>query len=95
MLGNEQGRLENEPQLPLDQRRSGPLATRDDVERVVGDVDETTILEILALQPTLAEFEEAAVWSRGEGDTIGKAGHTLSGVSAQVFDILTADDEEE
>lgn len=83
------------PELPADQPRSGPFASRDDVERVVGDMDEATVLEILALQPTLAELEEAAVWARGEGDVIGKSGHALSGVCAEIYDLLTADDEEE
>ena len=83
------------PEFPLDQNRSSPFASRDDVERAVGDMDEAAILEILALQPTLAELEEAAIWARGEGDVIGKSGHMLSGVPAEIYDILTADDEEE
>lgn len=71
------------------------MATRDDLLRLVGDVDERKILEILALHPTMAEIEQVALWAAGNGDVLGKSGHPLSGTAAEVFDILTADEEEE
>jgi hypothetical protein len=36
------------------------MATRDDLLRLVGDVDARKLLDILALHPTVAEVEEAA-----------------------------------
>ena len=74
---------------------SRPAATRQDVQRIIGDVDEFKLLEILSLRPSVSELEEAAIWSRGDGDILGKTGRPLTGVAAQLFDILTADEEEE
>jgi hypothetical protein len=70
------------------------IISHDELLRVVGDVDESKLLAILALRPTIAEVEEAATWATGSGDMLGKTGHPLTGVVAQVFEILTADDEE-
>jgi hypothetical protein len=69
-------------------------ATHADLLRILGDVDERKVMEILALRPTLAEVEEAVFWIEGSGDLIGKAGHPLTGIAAEIFEILTADQEE-
>ena len=70
-------------------------ATRDDLLRLVGDVDERKVLEIPALHPTVSEVEEAMLWAGGDGDVLAKRGHPLHGTAAGVFDILAADEEEE
>jgi hypothetical protein len=70
-------------------------ATRDDLLRLVGDVDEHKLLDILALHPTVAEIEEVTLWASGDGDVLAKGGHPLSGVAAQILDILNVDEEEE
>lgn len=72
----------------------GNLATLADVRRIVGDIDDGKALEILALQPTTDELEQAAMWAAGNGDLLGKEGHPLSGNAATIFDMLTADEEE-
>ncbi len=72
----------------------GPAAAHDDLRRIVGDIDERKALEILALRPTLAEVEEAAAWAAGDGDILAKSGRPLTGIAAEVFEILTADEEE-
>lgn len=74
---------------------SSATATREDLLRLVGDVDERKVLEILALHLTTAEIEEAVLSATGDGDVLGKRGHPLSGTTAEVLDILTADEEEE
>jgi hypothetical protein len=71
------------------------MATRDDLLRLAGDVDERKVLDILALRPTVAEIEQAALWAAGDGDVLAKGGHPLIGTAAEVLDILTADEEEE
>jgi hypothetical protein len=78
----------------FEQPSRGNSISRDELIRVVGDVDESTLLAILALRPTIAEVEEAAAWTTGSGDVVDRAGHPLTGVIAQIFDILTADEEE-
>ena len=65
-----------------------------DLKNIVGDIDDDKIIAILELQPTLAELEEATVWATGDGDVLAKEGRPLTGVAAEVFEILTADEEE-
>lgn len=67
----------------------------EDVKRVLGEVDESKLIEILALKPTLAEVEAAAFWARGDGDIAARAGYPQAGVIARIVEILTADEEEE
>lgn len=70
------------------------LAGHNDLLRLVADLDDSKALEILALGPTVAEAEEAALWAAGNGDILAQAGHPLTGIAAQIFEILTADEEE-
>ena len=72
-------------------RGGDELATAacDDLLRLVGDVDERKVFDILALRPTVAEIGQAALWA------LAKGGHPLIGTAAEVLDILTADEEEE
>ncbi|HML13528.1 MAG TPA: hypothetical protein VK456_09500 [Xanthobacteraceae bacterium] len=73
----------------------GVAATREDVRRTLGDVDDVKVVEILALTPSVIELEEAAMWSRGEGEVLGKSGHPLTGIPAAIFEIIAPDEEEE
>jgi hypothetical protein len=70
-------------------------ATRTDLIHVLGELDDARALEILALQPTVADLEEAALWLHGNGDLLGKSGHPLTGVAGEIFAILAADEEQE
>ena len=62
---------------------------------IVGNVDARQMIEILKLQPTLAELEEAVAWASGDSDILGKEGHILTDKVSAIVDILTADDEDE
>ena len=70
-------------------------ATQAEVLAVLGDLDDAKVVEILKWSPTVAELEEAAIWSAGDGDVLGKEGKPLTGIAAQVFEILTGDELEE
>ena len=72
-----------------------PKAARSDLARILGDLEDAQFAEILTLQPTLAEVEQAALWVGGEGEVLSASGHTLSGVAAEIVDIVTADEEDE
>jgi hypothetical protein len=61
---------------------------------VVGNVDETQMVEILKLQPTLAELEEAVVLASGDADVLAKEGHALADKVSAIVDILTVDEDE-
>lgn len=69
-------------------------ATLDDVKSILGELDETKMLPILALQPTIADVEEASIWLGGDADVYGAA-EPLRGVANRIVTILTADEEEE
>jgi hypothetical protein len=69
-------------------------ATRDDIKNILGDLDETRMLPILALQPTIADVEKASVWLGGDTDVFGAA-EPLKGIASQIVTILTADEDEE
>jgi len=68
---------------------------RDDVRRILGDIDEGKIIEILGLHPSVPDLEQAAIWSAGDGDVLAKSGHPLGGIVAQIVDILAIDEDEE
>jgi predicted phosphoribosyltransferase len=67
----------------------------DDVRRIAGDVDDAKLSEILTLAPSLQELEEASIWASGNGDLRARQGHPLHGKAARLFNILTADEDEE
>ena len=69
-------------------------ATHDDVKSILGDLDETKMLPILALRPTVADIEEASMWLAGDTDVFGAAA-PLKGVASQIVTILTAHEEDE
>lgn len=70
------------------------LATSDDVTRILGDLDPSKMLPIIALRPTILDVEEASMWLAGDRDVFGP-GAPLQGVPGQIVAILTADEEED
>ena len=72
----------------------GQHATESDLHQILGDMDDSTAIVILALHPSVAQLEEARVWLNGGGDVLGKEHRPLDGVVAQIFDMLRAEEEE-
>lgn len=70
------------------------LAVPDDVRRILGELDAETILEILALRPTVRDLEDASVFLAGDSDIFGP-GNPLHSPAGDIVAILTADEEEE
>jgi len=75
-------------------REREPLATSDDVTRILGTLDTEKAMEIMALRPTIPDVEEASLWLAGDTDIFG-AGRPLKPVAGEIVAILTADEEEE
>ena len=48
--------------------------------------------DILGIEPTFADLEIAVVYAQGEGDVAAEEGHSLSGKSAQIYEVLSNDD---
>lgn len=70
-------------------------ARRTDLVRLLGDLDDEQIVEILALNPSVAEVEQAALWVAGQGEELARKGHALMGVVASIVDIVTDDEDDE
>lgn len=69
-------------------------ATPQDVRHVLGDVEDTVVAEILALNPTFRDLAEAAIWTRGDGDLTAREHHELSAAALAIAEILTREQEE-
>jgi hypothetical protein len=70
------------------------LATHDDVQGILGNLDPEQMLAIMSLRPTIADIEEASVWLEGDPDVFG-AGEPVKGVASEIVTILTENEEEE
>ena len=70
-----------------------PAPFIDDVRRILGDIRESKSMGILAMRPTLADVEQAALWASGDGDIRAKSGHPQTAVIAEIVDMM-ADEEE-
>jgi len=76
------------------ERTNRELATTEEVVRVLGHLDATQMLPIMALRPTMADIEEAFMWLDGDRDVFGP-GEPLKGIASRIVTILTADEEAE
>ena len=72
----------------------GEEATGSDLRQILGEMENGTAVAILALHPSVAQLEEARVWLNGAGDVLGKERRPLDGVVAQIFDMLSVEEEE-
>lgn len=70
------------------------LASIDDLKRILGDLDDAKLLDIMTLRPTILDLEEASMWLASDVDVFG-AGRPLQRVAGDIVEILTADDDEE
>jgi len=82
------------PKLPADGDINHETATHEDVRSILGDLDPSKMVPIMALRPTVSDVEEASMWLAGDLDVFG-AGRPLKGIASQIVTILTAEEEEE
>ena len=69
-------------------------ASSSEIKAILGALDEATLLEIVALRPTIRDLEEAATWLSGDRDIFG-AGEPLKDVAAEIVAVLTTNEEGE
>jgi hypothetical protein len=72
-----------------------PALNASDILRLAGETAADKVGDILALNPTLEEFEEALVWTQGDGDILARQGRPLTGKVAALYEILQSDQENE
>jgi hypothetical protein len=61
---------EEVPMAKTDPGATAP-ATPDDIKTALGDLDQTQVLAIMSLRPTIADIEQASVWLDGDPDVFG------------------------
>ena len=74
---------------------SSQRPTQEDFKRILGELNEPTLLEILQVDPTLEELEEAAICLAGDQDVLAKSGHHVSPKAGRLVEIITSNEEEE
>jgi hypothetical protein len=79
---------------PQSTAERSPVATRDDIKGILGNLDPGKMLAIVDLRPTVAEVEAALLWLSGDADVYG-AGEPLKGATADIVTILTEGENEE
>jgi hypothetical protein len=72
----------------------GNVISKDELRAIAGNLDDEKVIDILHLQPTSSELEQALVWARGDGDLLAKSGHPITAKVAEIVEILTADEDE-
>lgn len=67
------------------------MLTREEVQRLCGELPDWKIAKIVASQASYAELETAAIWAQGED--LGPDHHPLEGKVAYLFEIIKAGEE--
>lgn len=65
-----------------------------DIRKILGDLDDAKVAEILALKPSLADLDDVAVCMAGDHDVLAKSGHHVPLTAARIVELL-ADEEQE
>lgn len=71
--------------------RPGRLG-RHDILEIAGDIEDAKVAAIERSGATRDQLEAAVAWATGQSGVMGKQHKPLSGVIAEVYDILTADE---
>ena len=67
--------------------------TPQDVRDIAGDLDDAKIAAILATGANAEQLKEAMAWASGESDVMGDLERPLTGVVAQLYDVLMTGEE--
>ena len=61
---------------------------------MLGDIDDTLMVDILSAAPSWRDLNDAALWWRGDGDLIAREHRELSAAALAVVEVLSRADEE-
>jgi len=70
------------------------VATHEDITSILGEIDQAKLIEIISLQPTVTDIEQASLWLSGDVDVFGAA-PPVKGKASHIVTILTENEEEE
>jgi hypothetical protein len=69
-------------------------AASNDIRKILGNLGDARIAEILALKPSLSDLDDVAVCMAGNHDVLAKSGHHIPVTAARIVELL-ADEEQE
>jgi len=69
--------------------------TRDALRKLLGDVDDSQLTAILALEPSRSDVELAVARLSGEETELAEGWAAVHGKAAEIVNILTVDEDEE
>jgi hypothetical protein len=70
-------------------------AKREDFKRILGELEEPTLIALLEIDPNIEQLEEAAICLAGDQDVLAKSGHHVSSKASRVVELITAIEEQE
>ena len=65
-----------------------------DVRKILGDLDDAKVADILALKPSLADLEDVAICMAGDHDVLAKSGHHVAVTAARIIELLAEAEEQ-
>jgi len=79
-----------------DQSSAGAVrpAESADVRKILGDLDDAKVTDILALKPSVADLEDVAICMVGDHDVLAKSGHHVPVTAAQIIELLAEAEED-
>jgi len=66
---------------------------RSEILEIAGNIEDAKVAAIERSSATIEQLEEAVTWASGLSGVMSKERHSLSGAVAQLYVILTADDD--
>jgi hypothetical protein len=66
---------------------------RSEILEMAGNIDDAKVAAIERSSATIEQLEEAVTWASGLSGVMSKERHSLSGVVAEIYEILTADED--
>jgi hypothetical protein len=64
-----------------------------EIRSIIGDIEDAKAAAIEATGASVAELREAYLYAQGYGDVVDRSGHPLMGRVAEIYEILTADED--
>lgn len=77
-------------------RKTGAAKRRlshQDLVRILGDIADDKAAAIIATGARAGDVEKAVAWAAGETDVMGEERQPLTGLAAEVYDIMTSDED--
>ena len=72
-----------------------PAIGRSDLRRVLGELEDPKVFDILALDPSINDLEQALVVAAGDQDVLAKRGHDVSSTAVRIAEILSAGEDDD